>query len=78
MRSEDTHDRLMRLLHDHQSRIIERISRGNVSAENVAGGYLHLAGQVVGIDAAIVIIKNCLFGELQLDSRETVADAYDT
>lgn len=77
MRGEDSHERLMRLLREQQNLLIERISRGNASAESVPGGYMHIAGQVVGFDTAIAIVRSCLFGEPLVEDRGRVVDAYE-
>jgi len=62
MRSEDREERLLRELRETQAALIERISRGNTAPTNEAGGYLHVAGQVVGLDIAIALTERWLFG----------------
>lgn len=76
MRGEDSHERLMRLLKEHQDGLIQRVSRGHATADNKAGGYMHIAGQVVGMDSAIAIVRSCLYGEPRTDVQETAAAAY--
>lgn len=60
-RSEDREEILLRRLRERRTALIESVSRGKVSAENVAGGYLYIAGGIVELDAAIALVEELLF-----------------
>jgi len=76
MRGEDGHERLMRLLKEHQDGLIARVSRGHATADNIPGGYMHTAGQVAGLDRAIQIVRECLYGDPPTIVEELPAKAY--
>lgn len=76
MRGEDSPERLLRLLKEHQDALIQRVSRGMATANNEAGGYMHTAGQVVGLDDAMRIVRECLYGERPTIVGETAVQAY--
>jgi len=70
VRGEDTHDTLLRRMHEHQAALIERVSRGNVPALDGTSGYWALAAQVRAWDDAIVMVREILFGERPQESEK--------
>ena len=76
MRGEDSHERLMRLLTEHQDALIRQAARGRMPNAEGPGGYWQLSGQVLGLDQAIEIVRSCLFGQPYQDREESPATAY--
>jgi hypothetical protein len=76
MAGEDSHDALLRRLREHQDALIARISRGNTPADNTSGGYLHVTGQVVGLDVAIGLVREILFGDRPQEPEKSLIDRY--
>ena len=76
MRSGDSHDRLLERLREEQEGRIGNLARGNTPADNVRGGYMHVAGQVVGLDVAIALVLEILFGERPEEPVNPIARDY--
>jgi hypothetical protein len=62
-RTEGREEFLLRCLKERQESLVIRVSRGNASAENVASGYMYIAGGIVELDAAISMVEEILFGK---------------
>jgi hypothetical protein len=75
MRGEDSHDSLLRRLNERRSDLVERLIRGEASAENIVGGYRDTSGEVRGIDFAIDLVRSILFGERPAEAPEDNAVA---
>ena len=52
MAGEDEVDRLLRMIAERRTQLVEQIAQGGVSADNVQGGYRELSGKILGLDDA--------------------------
>lgn len=77
MRShEESPDAVLRRLRDQQDGLIYKISRGNAPPDNQPGGYMYMAGQVVGIDFAIALVREIFFNDRPEEVERTISERY--